>query len=66
MPIRLDKKEAVFRNELIIAADAKSVNLENTLTNLFMLLRHNGLRINVKVRKEHTFESLIEYMKILE
>jgi len=66
MPIRLDKKEAVFRNELIFAADAKSVNLENTLTNLFMLLRHNGLRINVRVRKEHTFDTLIDYMKNLE
>lgn len=66
MPIRLDKNEATFRNELIFAADAKSVNLDNTLTNLFMLLRHNGARVTVKVRKEHTFESLIEYMKILE
>jgi hypothetical protein len=27
MAIRLDPKEAIFRNELVFAADAKSVNL---------------------------------------
>jgi len=65
MPIRLDKKEAVFRNELIFAADAKSVNLDNTLTNLFILLRNEGKRIKMKVRN-HTFDSLISYLTNLE
>lgn len=66
MAIRLDKNEAIFRNELILAADAKSVNLDNTLTNLFMLIRNNGARINMRVKREHTFQSLIEYMENLE
>jgi len=66
MAIRLDKNEAVFRNELILAADAKSVNLDHTLTNLYMLLRNNGARINMRVKKEHTFESMVEYLENLE
>ncbi|MFA6400458.1 MAG: hypothetical protein WCX31_02365 [Salinivirgaceae bacterium] len=66
MAIRLDKNEVVFRNELILAADAKSVNLDNTLTNLFMLLRNNGARINMRVKKEHTFASMVEYLENLE
>ena len=66
MAIRLDKNEAVFRNELILAADAKSVNLDNTLTNLFMLLRNNGARINMRIKKEHTFETMVEYFENLE
>lgn len=66
MAIRLDKNEAVFRNELILAADAKSVNLDNTLTNLFMLLRNNGARINMRVKKEHTFSSMLDYLDNLE
>ena len=45
MAIKLDKKESVFRNELIFAADAKAVNLDNTLTNLFMMLRFDGKRV---------------------
>ena len=66
MAIRLDKNEAVFRNELVLAADAKSVNLDNTLTNLFMLLRNNGARINMRVKREHTFVSMVEYLEVLE
>lgn len=66
MAIRLDPKEAVFRNELIIAADAKLVNLDNTLTNLFMLIRNNGGRVNVRVKTEHTFNTLRNYLLNLE
>jgi hypothetical protein len=66
MAIRLDSKDAIFRNELVLAADAKSVNLEHLLTNLFMLLRNNGGRVNVKVKKEHTFSTLQEYLSNLE
>jgi hypothetical protein len=66
MAIRLDPKEAIFRNELVFAADAKSVNLDHTLTNLFMLMRNNGGRVNVKVRTEHTFDSLKNYLLNLE
>ena len=66
MAIRLDKNEAVFRNELVFAADAKSVTLDNTLTNLFMLMRNNGARVNVKVKTEHTFVTMQNYLLNLE
>jgi hypothetical protein len=66
MPIKLDKKESVFRNELIFAADAKAVALDNTLTNLFMLLRNNGNRIKVRVNTEQTLDSISKYFDELE
>lgn len=42
--MKLNSKESIFRNELIFTADAKSVNIENILLNLFMLLKSNGVR----------------------
>ena len=66
MAIRLDSKEAIFRNELVLAADAKGVSLDNTLTNLFMLIRNNGGRVNVRVKTEHTFDTLRTYLLNLE
>jgi len=50
MPIKLNKEESVFRNELIFAGDAKQVNIDNTLVNLFMLLSHNGMRRKQRAR----------------
>ena len=54
MAVHLNKEESVFRNELIFTAEAKAVNLENTLTNLFMQIRYDGSRVKSKVRSEHT------------
>src|SRR5437899_2701648 len=42
--MKINQQESVFRNELIFAADAKAVNIENILLNLFMLLNTNGIR----------------------
>lgn len=42
--MKINQQEAIFRNELIFAADAKAVNVENILLNLFMLLNTNGVR----------------------
>lgn len=42
--MKINQQEATFRNELIFAADAKAVNVENILLNLFMLLNTNGVR----------------------
>ncbi len=50
MAIKLNKEESVFRNELIFTADAKAVNIDNTLVNLFMLLKHNGIRPRQRAR----------------
>jgi hypothetical protein len=62
MAVHLNKEESVFRNELVFAPDAKAVNLENTLTNLFMQIRYDGNRVKSKVRSEHTLDSLYGYM----
>ena len=50
MKIKLNQNESLFRNELIFTVDAKAVNIDNTLVNLFMLLRHNGQRPRQKAR----------------
>lgn len=65
----LDKSEAVFfRNELIFAVDAKVISLDNVLVNLFMLMRNNGSRIGLKLRKNsfHTIDTLKDYFGFLE
>lgn len=50
MAIKLNKEESLFRNDLIFTADAKAVNIDNTLVNLFMLLNHNGVRPKQRAR----------------
>lgn len=50
MAIKLSKEESLFRNDLIFTADAKAVNIDHTLVNLFMLLKHNGVRPKQKAR----------------
>jgi len=50
MAIKLRKEESLFRNELIFTSDAKAINIDNTLVNLFMLLRHNGIRPKQRAR----------------
>jgi hypothetical protein len=50
MAIKLNKEESLFRNDLIFTADAKAVNIDNTLVNLFMLLKHNGVRPKQRAR----------------
>lgn len=50
MAIKLNKDESIFRNELIFTVDAKAVNIDNTLVNLFMLLKHNGIRPKQRAR----------------
>ncbi len=50
MAIKLNKEESIFRNELIFAADAKAVNIDHTMVNLYMLLKHNGIRPKQRAR----------------
>ena len=69
MAIKLDKKESVFRNELIFAVDAKAVNLDNTLTNLFMMLRFDGKRVKTGRGRDVKFydlDVLKKYLVVLE
>lgn len=50
MAIKLNKEESLFRNELIYAGDAKAVKIDNVFVNLFMLLKHNGMRPRQRAR----------------
>jgi hypothetical protein len=66
MPINLNKEESLFRNELIFTADAKAVNIDNTLVNLFMLLKHNGIRPKQRSRSgDSTFIKISTLRKVL-
>ena len=65
MAIRLNKEESLFRNDLIFTADAKAINIDNTLVNLFMLLKHNGIRPKQRARSGNsTFIELSTLNKV--
>ncbi|AZB17515.1 hypothetical protein EG352_06915 [Chryseobacterium indologenes] len=65
MAIKLNKEESLFRNELIFTVDAKAINIDNTLVNLFMLLKHNGIRPKQRARAaENTFIEIQTLKKI--
>lgn len=55
MAIKLNKDESIFRNDLLFTLDAKALNIENTLVNLFMLLKFNGNRPRQRARAEGAF-----------
>ncbi|MEO2100130.1 MAG: hypothetical protein ABGW63_04930, partial [Flavobacteriaceae bacterium] len=67
MAIKLNKEESVLRNELIYAGDAKAVNIANVLVNLFMLLKHNGMRPRQRSRVKNidldTFQRVFEKLE---
>ena len=44
MAIKLNKEEKILRNKLIYAGDAQGVNIDNIFINLFMLLKHDGVK----------------------
>lgn len=67
MAISLNKDEGVFRNELIFTADAKVNNIDSTLVNLFMLLKHNGVRPKQRTRRgENVFIELAKLKDIFQ
>jgi len=65
---KIDTEERIFREPYIFASDFKAISLDNVLVNLFMLLRNNGARINLMLKKSklHDITSLKEYFKVLE
>lgn len=69
--MKLNSKESIFRNDLIFTADAKSVNIENILLNLFMLLKSNGLRPKMLLNadeknQEDNIDLILKYFSVLE
>lgn len=69
--MKLNSKESILRNELIFTADAKSVNIENILLNLFMLLNSNGLRPKMLLssdekKQEDNIDLVLKYFSVLE
>lgn len=67
MAINLNREEGIFRNELIFTSDAKVINIDSTLVNLFMLLKHNGVRPKQRTRKgENVFIELSKLKTIFQ
>jgi hypothetical protein len=68
MAIKISKNDTIFRNELIFTVDAKAVNIDNTLVNLFILLQYNGSRPRAgrSDRKHIDFERISKLIEGLE
>ena len=68
MIIKVNKKDIVFRNPELYAGEAKFINLDHMLSNLYMLIANNGAPVSFAVVKGgHTMDSLEKtYMKLLE
>lgn len=70
MGIKLDKRHNMFRNELLLYTDPKLINIDNTLVNLYMLIRWNGVKAKVRMgrkgRGETSVERLMDYFKVME
>ena len=65
MPIKLNKDESVFRNELIFPVDAKQINIDYTFVNLFMLLKHNGIRPSQRNRRGENVSITLDKLKMI-
>jgi hypothetical protein len=63
MALKLNSEETLFRNELIFAVDAKAVNMDNVLLNLFMLLNHNGIRPKQRATSKDKGELTLNKLK---
>lgn len=67
MIIKLRKKNVVFRNPQLFAGEAKAINLESVLSNLFLLISSGGAPITLAAPKGgHTMDTLMDNMKVLE
>ena len=67
MIIKLRKKNVVFRNPQLFAGEAKAINLESVLSNLFLLISSGGAPITLAAPKGgHTMDTLIDNIKMLE
>ena len=53
MPIKVPqiKGKSEFRNELVCFIDPKQIDIDRTMTNLFVLLRYNGGKPRLRIRR---------------
>jgi hypothetical protein len=67
MPIKLSEADQKFRNPMLFHIDPKTIDLERTLLNLFMLIKHNGVPPRSRAgRKKVTPDSIVEKLLKLE
>ena len=52
MAIKLSSQDQEFRNPLLFHGDAKNIDLDRVLLNLFMLLKFNGVRPRARVGRQ--------------
>jgi len=63
MPLRLSKPDQEFRNPLLFAGEAKSIDLYRVLLNLFMLIKYHGARPVARPgRKSVTIDTVIRQL----
>lgn len=64
--MNIRNKDINFRNDQLFAGGAKTINLENTLSNLFMLMSTGGAPVTlITPRGGFTMETLIDNIKTL-
>ena len=70
MPIKLNKDESVFRNELIFTVDAKQINIDHTFVIFFILFFYYVFCQSQRTRRGESvpirLDKLINIFKILE
>jgi len=63
MPLKLSKTDQAFRNPVLFAGEAKKINLDRVLLNLFMLIKYNGAKPTLRVgRKEFKVSTLVKQL----
>lgn len=64
--MNIRNKDINFRNDQLFAGGAKTINLESTLSNLFMLISTGGAPVTLTVPKGgYTMDTLIDNIKTL-
>lgn len=66
MDLKLPKTDLLFRNDLLYTIDAKSINIDHTLINLFVLLQNNGQRPHRQRRGKFDKERMHKIIEGLE
>jgi len=63
MPLKLGKTDQEFRNPLIFTGEAKNIDLDRVLLNLFMLIKYHGAKPSLRTgRKEITINTIVKQL----